>query len=198
MTSDFPAVSVCTNHPDVGEGLARCTRCQRNFCGDCLVILGGQPYCATCKDERVLDLRSGVASAVSIASRRRRFGGIFIDGLIFYPLNLAISFGSRFVLPAEWIVGNFFLVMLFTNGIFFVYDALMMARDGRTLGKMAVKTRVVRIDGSPITTKQAWGRAALRLVLQFTFIFDWLPIFFTTDKICLHDMLAGTRVVRTD
>ena len=41
----------------------------------------------------------------------------------------------------------------------------MLSRRGQTLGKIALKIKVVRPDGSPITTGQAWGRSLLRGIM---------------------------------
>src|SRR5215210_3510350 len=74
---------ICRNHVDVSEGVRRCSRCGGTFCNDCLVDIQGRPYCATCKGEQLLDVRSGVDRTVlSYAGIGKRFGAIFLDGLI--------------------------------------------------------------------------------------------------------------------
>ncbi len=50
----------CRNHPEVVEDLVRCFRCGEAFCRDCIVDLRELPHCKSCKDEVILDLRSGV------------------------------------------------------------------------------------------------------------------------------------------
>jgi uncharacterized RDD family membrane protein YckC len=83
-----------------------------------------------------------------------------------------------------WIIGQF------------VYEGLMLAARGQTVGKIAMKVKVVRPDGSDISTGQAWGRAAMRHVLVSCLcIINYLPAFFTLEKTTLHDMVASTRVV---
>jgi uncharacterized RDD family membrane protein YckC len=72
---------------------------------------------------------------------------------------------------------------------------MMVKKNGQTVGKIVLQVRVVRPDGSPITTGQAWGRTLLRLVLGCLIILDYIPIFFTEEKTTLHDMIAGTRVI---
>ena len=74
---------------------------------------------------------------------------------------------------------------------------MLSMKSGQTLGKLAVKVQVVRPDGRPISTGQAWGRAVMRLVLGCLWIVDYLPAFFTEQKTTLHDMVAGTRVIET-
>lgn len=103
--SSVPGIS-CTNHWEVIEGLQNCTRCARPFCGDCLVTIGGQPYCAQCKHEQMRDVVSGVAG-MPLASRGRRFAALFLDGLIagipFWILLFAI-FGNVFSMMARGVM----------------------------------------------------------------------------------------------
>src|SRR4051794_25380855 len=84
----------CRNHWDVVEGLRQCSRCGQTFCRDCLIDIGGRPYCATCKNEQLLDVRSGVTSAatLNLASLGRRFAALFLDGLIVgIPFGIVIG-----------------------------------------------------------------------------------------------------------
>ena len=190
----------CRNHPDVLEGLRLCTRCSGPFCKDCLVDIQGRPYCATCKREQLLDVRSGVDRTVlNLAGIGRRFGAIFIDGLLInIPLYIVIFFvmigpASRGEEPALWVnfIGFPFMI------INIVYEGLMLQyRNGQTVGKKALNVRVVRPDGSPISPGQAWGRTAMRTVLGCLWIVDYIPAFFTQEKTTLHDMIANTRVVQ--
>lgn len=192
---------ICRNHVDVSEGVRRCNRCGGTFCSDCLVDLQGRPYCATCKGEQLLDVRSGVdATMLQFATVWRRFGAVFVDGLIVnLPMYLLMMFfiagtassGSE---PPAWMsfIGIPFMFVTM------IYEGLMLSmKNGQTLGKMALKVRVVRPDGSPLTTGQAWGRAAMKLVLGCLWIVDYIPAFFTKERTTLHDMVAGTRVVET-
>jgi uncharacterized RDD family membrane protein YckC len=189
----------CRNHPDVIEGIRHCSRCGGQFCTDCVVTINDRLYCATCKGEQLLDVRSGVdRTRLNYASILKRFGGIFIDGLIinlplyFIMFGLMFSTMNRHGQPNP-LINLISIPFMFVN---LIYEALMLSmKNGQTLGKMAMHVRVVRPDGSPITTGQAWGRAALRTVLGCLWIVDYIPAFFTDEKTTLHDMAAGTRVV---
>lgn len=190
---------LCRNHVDVAEGVRRCARCGAPFCPDCLVEISGRPYCGTCKSEQLLDVRSGVQyGAIQHATILRRFGAVFLDGLI-VAVPMYILMGIFVFLPAtrgqtpnplfNFIGLPFALLSL-------AYEALMLQlKNGQTLGKMALRVRVVRADGSPISTGQAWGRVAMRTVLGCLWIVDYIPAFFTPERTTLHDMVAGTRVV---
>jgi uncharacterized RDD family membrane protein YckC len=190
----------CRNHPDAIEGLRYCARCGQTFCPDCLVTIRGSSFCASCKAEQMRDLVSGVdQNALELASIGRRFGALFIDGLLLSVPMLIIVFSLVFASVAGksdfnpvWIQPAALLAV----GLYVVYEALMLASRGQTLGKMAMKVKVVRTDGTPISTGQAWGRAFMRQILASCLsIFNYLPAFFTKERTCLHDLVANTRVV---
>ena len=190
---------LCRNHVDVSEGVRRCTRCEGPFCADCIVEIGGRPYCAICKNEQLLDLRSGVdAAQLELASIGRRFVAVLIDSLLIaIPLWALMAFfffmpASRGEVPPPW---TSLLGLPFT-AVAVLYEALMLQyRNGQTLGKMAMGIRVVNPDGTPSSAGQIWGRVLIRTFLGCFWI-DYIPAFFTQEKTTLHDMVARTRVVR--
>jgi uncharacterized RDD family membrane protein YckC len=197
---------ICRNHLDVAEGVRRCARCGAGFCGDCLVDIQGRPYCATCKNEQMLDFRSGVDQTVlNYASIGQRFGAQLLDGFII---------GIPMVVIMMVII---FSTIDFNNGgepnplinliglpfvfVFPLYEALMMQyRNGQTLGKKIMNIRVVNADGAPISAGQAWGRSGMRMVFGFLSclgLIDYIVAFFNAEKTTIHDMVATTRVVQT-
>jgi len=197
---------ICRNHVDVSEGVRRCSRCGGTYCTDCLVTIGERPYCATCKSEQVLDLRAGVdRSHLTLASPIKRLGAYLIDYVIVLFASWAVMIPMLLATGAftGMMKGQdpspvFFLAYIPGLLIPVFYEAIMLIKkSGQTLGKIALQVRVVRPDGSPISTGQAWGRTLLRLVLGCLVILDYIPIFFTEEKTTLHDMIAGTRVIDT-
>jgi uncharacterized RDD family membrane protein YckC len=191
---------LCANHVDVAEQVRRCARCGTPFCPDCIVELSGRPYCATCKEEQLLDFRSGVdRSRVLLASLLKRSGAQLLDFVIFaIPMYALLGFFVwapmiRGTAPRVWL--QFMGVPM--SLLMLVYEGLMLQfKNGQSLGKMAFKIRVVRPDGSPISRGQAWGRVAMRMVLfNCCFLIDYVPAFLTPEKTTLHDIVAGTRVV---
>jgi uncharacterized RDD family membrane protein YckC len=194
---------ICRNHLDVSEGVRRCSRCGGTFCNDCLVTIQGQPFCAVCKSEQLLDVRSGVDRMhIVYGSILKRFGSMFLDGIIQALPMYAVFFG---VFAAAGMFSgkepNPFIILLAYPPLLAIpvlYEALMLSmKNGQTIGKMALNLRVVRMDGSKITTGQAWGRAGMRLVMGLICggIADYIPAFFTDEKTTLHDLVAGTRVI---
>ena len=191
---------LCRNHADVDEGVRRCARCGAPFCPNCLVEIAGRPYCATCKSEQLLDLRSGVDyTQLRYGSILRRFVAVIIDGLIVaIPMYLLMGI-VMFLFAVSGSEPNPILMNTITLPFTFIslaYEALMLGyKNGQTIGKMAMNVRVVRPDGSPISSGQAWGRVLMRTVLGCLVIVDYIPAFFTPERTTLHDMVAGTRVV---
>jgi uncharacterized RDD family membrane protein YckC len=191
---------ICRNHVDVAEGIRRCARCQTPYCRNCLVEIQGRPFCATCKSEQLLDVRSGLTSFATLqyAGVWNRFAAVFLDWIIIaipvWIISIMVALGASQV-PVE--VRPF--TNLLTLPLMFVqlgYEGLMYSnKNGQTLGKIAMRVRVVQPDGSPITTGQAWGRASMKFVMGCLCFVDYIPAFFTAERTTLHDMVAGTRVV---
>lgn len=184
---------ICRNHVDVAAGVRRCARCGSPFCSDCLVDIAERPYCAACKTEQLLDVRSGVDNVtMDFASVGRRFVGVFIDGIILRLVGTLMGFGLGVTMAASGQQSLFYAGIILGVIINISYDAVLVAVRGQTVGKMAMKVRVVNANGGELTQGQAWGRA---LVKAFLPLITFIPAFFTPDKRTLHDMAAGTRVV---
>jgi uncharacterized RDD family membrane protein YckC len=185
----------CRNHPDATGPIVPCTRCGGSFCSDCIVNLQGRPYCATCKNEHVRDVSSGVdATQLPLASVGRRFAAIFVDQLIFGVPILAVMFAIGMFSegteePPCGFLAAFGVVML----LGLLYEPLMLTRWGATVGKRAMGIRVVRPDGSKISAGQAWGRFGIKSILG---IISYITVFMTPEKTCVHDIAAKTRVIR--
>lgn len=184
---------ICRNHVDVSEGIRRCARCGATFCRDCLVDIAGQPYCATCKTEQLLDVRSGVQRGVlDLASIGRRLLAYFVDSILLNVVNSLLGFvlGLATAKSTDSSPGFILFSVLLSIVLIVGYDALFTAARGQTLGKMALRIKVVSEDGSDVSTGQAWGRAFAKLIP-----FAVVVALFNKERKGLHDMLARTRVV---
>jgi len=203
----------CPNHPAVETGLDRCERCGGTFCPDCFVVLRDAPWCARCKLELVRDLQSGLEPhALPIGTIGRRFGALWVDGfltgvasyallipLMILMVGLAGAAGSAGAdgEPSDAVTGFFTLLMYpILLGIPFVYEGWMLQARSQTLGKMALGLKVVTPDGGTITRGQAWARSGLKIVLASCAGLTYIPAFLTRERTTLHDLIAGTRVVR--
>ncbi|MFJ9458884.1 RDD family protein [Kitasatospora sp. NPDC101447] len=90
--------------------------------------------------------------------------------------------------------------------IYLVYDALMLSRDGQTLGKKATKVRVAMlIDGNIPTQSAAWTRSAVFILpallccAALWWVIDLVfGVFDKPYRQCIHDKAAKTVVVTTE
>jgi uncharacterized RDD family membrane protein YckC len=197
----------CPNHPAVEKGLDRCERCGGVFCPDCFVVLRDAPYCAPCKVEHVRDLRSGLEpGALDLGSVGRRFAAIMVDGfltgmasyVLLIPMLLFVGVAGAASSDDSDAIAGFVVLMWYpiALGLPFVYEGWMLHARGQTLGKMALGVKVVTPEGHDISSGQAWGRTALKIVLAGCVGITYIPAFMTRERTTLHDMMARTRVVR--
>jgi len=194
----------CRNHAEVLDGLNVCASCGFSFCGDCLVELKGRRFCAGCKVNAVKDIQSGVdGTGLQLAGIGARFAAHLIDGfvtgammmvfLVIMGILIAVLRPDRESVVLPLIVfamyGLVFLAM-------FCYHGFMLQMKGQTLGKMALKIKVVTPEGGPITAGQAWIRVLVMFLLQSCFGISYITAFFNPEKQTIHDMAARTRVVK--
>src|SRR5690349_324800 len=103
-----------------------------------------------------------VPAGLTLAPLSRRVGGLLIDELIvFVPIVIvAMAFGLQ---PGSTISsGTVFAISIATVSVSFVYHAVMVALLARTVGKLAVGTRVVRSDDGG---RVGWTGSTLRALL---------------------------------
>jgi uncharacterized RDD family membrane protein YckC len=115
------------------------------------------------------------------------------DGTIAEPSFFEV-FASVVVL-----YGGLVLVML---GLAYVYYVEMMFRSGQTLGKKAIKIRVVPLNpATPFTRKLAAKRFLVQVVAGtflpgFSYVDGLWQLWDKPYQQCLHDKFAGTAVVK--
>jgi uncharacterized RDD family membrane protein YckC len=196
--SPAPALvpSACPNHPEITTGLEGCARCGKTYCADCLVPLQGKPYCATCKDEQLRDLRSGAAEA-DLAGLGKRFVGAFVDGLVVGIPTLAILFGVMGMSAVGGSASSQFFLGALAGLASLVYEGVMLQMRGQTVGKIVAGTKVVTPEGNDITPAQAWMRAGSRFIMALTRILGLVDVLmiFGAQRKTLHDRIAKTVVV---
>lgn len=114
--------------------------------------------------------------------------------LVVYPMLLAGGM-TRGPDPARVVAVNtaYALVAMIVSAVYAVW---MHGRWGQTLGKMATGVKVVKANGEPIGYGRALARwLALSLDL-LTFGIGYLMAGLRSDKRALHDLVAGTRVIK--
>jgi uncharacterized RDD family membrane protein YckC len=144
------------------------------------------------------------------ASRGQRFVAAFLDGLLYLPfVGLGVYFGVSHLGAAGQTVSQKLQMQALVLPISIV-QWVLIARTGQSLGKRWTRIKIVKMDNSPIdfvsgVLLRNW---LLYLVPAIVGVFvsgaesasglislaDILCIFGAAHR-CLHDYLAGTKVV---
>ena len=149
--------------------------------------------------------RPAVPAGLVLAPIIRRIGGLALDQLIVaVPVVLVVvAVGYK---PSDTVSSQSLLAFnIALTAVALVYQTLMIALLGRTVGKFALGTRVVRsVDGS----RPGWSEAVIRALLPlslgaiprvgvFLVVLVYSLALWTPLRQGLHDKAAGTLVVRT-
>lgn len=145
-----------------------------------------------------------------LATRGARFGGAIIDAvlsmLLMFPLLYLFGFWTSMMEGQGG--GLIMMLMLGVMGlvVFLVLHGYFLAKDGQTIGKKLVGTRIVSVENNQI------------LPLSKVFLLRYLPVsvvssipaigsllalvnvlfIFGKERRCLHDLVAGTKVVKVN
>jgi len=121
---------------------------------------------------------------------------LFIFFLYFYIVELATSFLDT-IFSNDWTVFGLQSLLLLPVMFYSLYMHILF--NGRTVGKMIVKTRVVKVDGAPVHWSNLIIRWMLRLVDLWIFFgaVSVLTILFSEKRQRLGDAAAGTVVIST-
>jgi uncharacterized RDD family membrane protein YckC len=136
-----------------------------------------------------------------------RFLAKFIDGIVMGAVNMVVSligaavFGVAMagaaaqgsVAAALGLQLGLWLIQMTLSGVYYV---LFLGRFGATPGKMALRIKVVRSDGSPVTYGRAFGRYFADMLSGLTLGIGYIMAAFDEEKRALHDRLCDTRVIR--
>ena len=142
------------------------------------------------------------------AERGDRFLARLIDGLLLLafivPWTIVLSvmdmisleelqkssFAALKLLPAELPVS--------------IYQWILITRTGQTIGKKMMRIRIIKVDGSPVTfgdgvALREWVTRLVGLIPCVGPVISLVGILmiFGDEQRCLHDRIAGTKVVKT-
>ncbi len=125
-------------------------------------------------------------ASYQLADVGARLAAWFIDGGVLFLIEGAGFYTLREPgLSAGIIVG-------------LIYTWFFLTRNnGQTVGKMLMKIRVVKTDGTPISDADAVLRY-VGYLLDGIFLLGWLSALFDENRQCWHDKLANTYVVKTE
>ena len=184
-----------------------CVQCFQTFPESEMLKYEQSWVCPACKPLFFQRIREGVQplGQLVFASVGARFVAILIDGLIYLGVAFVIAFTMMFVLggkpsekpeemaPREVMALVFTLLIIYTIPV--IYEIVFIGKYGATLGKMAMKIKVVRPDGSPVSWGQAAGRFFAKILSHLIFYIGYLMAFWDPERRALHDQICNTRVM---
>jgi uncharacterized RDD family membrane protein YckC len=142
------------------------------------------------------------------ADRGTRFGAALLDGLLYGAAALPGAFLTAFSGRETGLI--FAYLGAFAVAIF---NWVLITRTGQSIAKHWLRIRIVRMDGSPCgfvygVVLRVWVLLAVGVALGLASGFGVLPqraynvlsfidavCIFAASRRCLHDYIAGTRVV---
>jgi uncharacterized RDD family membrane protein YckC len=179
--------------------MVKCGVCGATVASNLVVQLGGKTVCVNCKSSYAREM----AGARPVGSHRYagfwiRFVAVFLDGLILaLPMvGLLVATGAFDNLDSYDGQANANpmpnLVMM---GLYMLYSTFFIGKFGATPGKMAVKIKVIRSDGAPVSFGRAFGRYWANLLSGMICYVGYIIAAFDAEKRSLHDRICDTRVV---
>ncbi|HYM35178.1 MAG TPA: RDD family protein [Steroidobacteraceae bacterium] len=145
---------------------------------------------------------------IELASRWARLGAAIIDGLLMSAIILPIIFSTGYWQNAMSGIRPPFATQLGYALIglvaYLVLNGYLLHSSGQTIGKRVAGTRIVSVDENRVLP--LWKIITLRqlpisavsqipVVGPLSTIVDMLFVF-RGDKRCIHDLIAGTHVIR--
>jgi uncharacterized RDD family membrane protein YckC len=202
------------NPPPLTEPSSRpevlCTECHKLFPVEDTVALGGATLCPACKPNYLQKLREGTAS-ITPAPQAMRYAGFWIRAgayLIDYmiqqvlslPLSLWLGMRMTHAIQPGTMNWNSFIIdysVAFAAGFILavLYAWLFTARYSATPGKIILRIKVVRADGTRVGYGLALARALAEFVSSIPCMLGFLFVAFDGEKRALHDFMCNTRVI---
>jgi len=148
-------------------------------------------------------------SSLAIASMQKRISAFVIDDIIISLFFMIIFYDQISALMGEAGTGgeisqgtmgmmNTFLAenIIVVFAIKVIYHTVLVWQNGMTIGKYAVKIKVISLHTEQRPSfQQAFLRASVRLVSDTFFYLGYIMAFFTPMRQTLHDKLSNCVVV---
>ena len=180
-------------------GSHRCAECGKVFPDTEMIAFENAWVCAACKPVFVQKLKEGIAPAghFQYAGFWIRAAAKIIDGIILGAVNIAIRLAFQISLIGVGPRGRIFGPAYFVNlAIGIAFEVYFNGAFGATPGKMALKLKIVRANGDPITYMRALGRYFAAVLSGVFFGIGYMMAGWDSEKKALHDIICDTRVIK--
>ena len=141
--------------------------------------------------------QNSIQNQAQIAVPKKRVGAFVIDDLVVSFLFMVIFWSQISALRTfeeinYFLTENFLIIML----IKILYHTFFVWQSGMTLGKYAMKIKVVSLQTGEVPPFHiALARASLRIVSETFFYLGFAMAFFNPMVQTLHDKLTGCVVI---
>jgi uncharacterized RDD family membrane protein YckC len=144
-----------------------------------------------------------------LAGRGLRLGGAIIDGLllmvILIPMMVAGGYFTGMMSGVKPALGTQVMWGVFGFVLFVLVQGYPLSQTAQTWGKKLLKMKIVHLDGSQPSLGTLIGKRylpvqAIGLVPYLGGLFGLVNVLFIfgEERRCIHDLIAGTRVVMAD
>ena len=177
-----------------------------------MVPFEGKFISAEEKEQYFQRLREGIqpTGRMIYGNFGRRFVAKLIDGIIgwvigaVFNLGISVLFFGRFVFQPKVndpaLLGKFMayqgVCMLVGIGFGILYSWFFLSRYSATPGKMALGLKVVRSDGSQLSTGRIIGRYFSEMLSAMVLCLGYIMVGFDDERRGLHDRICDTRVIK--
>lgn len=192
----FGATTPSYGLPGTAGGTIQCNECGRYSNEGEVIRYGTMNVCASCKPGFVQRIKEGgrpVAGEMDYAGFWIRFAAKFLDGLIGTVVGFVLGFVAALVVPGDAAELVSQLLGIAFGICYYVY---FHGKFGATPGKMALRLKVVRSDGSDISFGTAIGRYFSEILSSLILLIGYIMAAFDEEKRALHDRICDTRVIR--
>lgn len=131
---------------------------------------------------------------MSYAGFWRRVSASIVDSIL---LTTIYNLLSWFVWPDSWKANQFFLFATTTIFTWLYFSILESSAKQGSLGKVVLGLKVVDYNTQRISFTRATGRYFSKFISAAILMIGFIMIAFTAKKQGLHDMIAGTLVIKT-
>ncbi len=184
-----------------GTGIV-CAECGNQFQFEDVVRFGENYVCASCKPVFVQRMQEGsiAAGPMEYAGFWIRFAARFVDGIILQIVGIGMMFAAAAMASSgtQDQAATHQLIASLLNALFgLAYEVFFVGKFGATPGKMALKLKIVRPDGEPVSYLRVLGRHFATFLSAITLMIGYLMAAFDREQHrALHDRICDTRVIR--
>jgi uncharacterized RDD family membrane protein YckC len=141
-----------------------------------------------------------------LASRWHRLGGALLDVLIMMiitvPVMMATGIFSQISQGQQMSIGQGVFFLIFGFVVFLILHGYLLSKHGQTIGKRVMGTRIVDLNGQIVPFAKVFllRYFVIGVIAQTPIIGNLLGLvnalfIFRKNKRCIHDLMAGTKVV---